>query len=144
MKTIKISIPDMISTHCQMRVQTVLLKIEELKLQSISSASATITVPDNDIEQEAIEAIEQAGYQVAGIETAGSDSAGETLKFKTNINCGGCVAKVTPVLDAKEGITAWKVDTTDKDKILSVNAHGITADEVIETIKQTGFKIESM
>ncbi len=28
----------------------------------------------------------------------------ETLKFKTNINCGGCVAKVTPELNATEGI----------------------------------------
>ena len=28
----------------------------------------------------------------------------ETLKFTTNINCGGCIAKVTPFLDNKEGI----------------------------------------
>jgi len=28
----------------------------------------------------------------------------ETLKFKTNINCGGCIAAVTPSLDALKGV----------------------------------------
>ena len=28
----------------------------------------------------------------------------EKLKFKTNINCGGCVAKVTPFLNAETSI----------------------------------------
>ncbi|HKO75869.1 MAG TPA: cation transporter [Flavobacterium sp.] len=47
----------------------------------------------------------------------------ETFVFKTNINCGGCVAKVTPVLDTTDGIETWTVDTTNKDKILSVTAN---------------------
>ena len=44
----------------------------------------------------------------------------ETFAFKTNINCNGCVAKVTPILDTTDGIETWTVDTTNKDKILSV------------------------
>jgi hypothetical protein len=35
----------------------------------------------------------------------------EKLHFKTNINCGGCVAKVTPKLNETEGICHWSVDT---------------------------------
>lgn len=35
----------------------------------------------------------------------------ETLQFKTNINCSGCVAKVTPELNETEGIWHWNVDT---------------------------------
>jgi len=65
-----------------------------------------------------------------------------TLKFKTNINCGGCVAKVTPFLNDASGICHWDVDTTNKDKILSVHSEGITQEEVIQKVKEAGFNIE--
>lgn len=32
------------------------------------------------------------------------------LKFKININCLGCLAKVIFVLNVKEGIMEWGVD----------------------------------
>jgi len=64
------------------------------------------------------------------------------FQFKTNINCGGCVAKVTPFLSEAEGICHWEVDTTNKDKILSVNSDGITKEEVIQKVQEAGFKIE--
>ena len=68
----------------------------------------------------------------------------KNLQFKTNINCGGCVAKVTPFLNEAEGINHWEVDTTNKDKILSVNSDGITKEEIIQKIKEAGFKFESL
>lgn len=66
----------------------------------------------------------------------------KTLKFKTNINCSGCVAKVTPFLDEAEGIHHWEVDTASKDKTLSVQSEGATEEEVIEKVQKAGFKIE--
>lgn len=66
------------------------------------------------------------------------------LKFKTNINCGGCVAKVTPFLNDADGICHWEVDTTNKDKILSVHSEGITEEEVIQKVQEAGFKIETL
>jgi len=66
----------------------------------------------------------------------------KNLQFKTNINCGGCVAKVTPFLNEADGICHWEVDTTGKDKILSVHSDGITKDEVIQKVQAAGFKIE--
>ena len=66
----------------------------------------------------------------------------KTLKFKTNINCGGCVAKVTPFLNEAEGICHWEVDTENKDKILSVHTEEISEEEVIKKVKEAGFKIE--
>jgi copper chaperone CopZ len=66
----------------------------------------------------------------------------KNLKFKTNINCGGCVASVKPHLDNAPGISHWEVDTTNNDKILTVKSEGITEQEVIETVKKAGFKIE--
>ena len=67
-----------------------------------------------------------------------------TLKFKININCGGCVAKVTPFLNDENGICHWEVDTTNKDKILSVHSEGITEEEVIQKVQEAGFKIETL
>lgn len=68
----------------------------------------------------------------------------KTLKFKTNINCGGCVAKITPFLDKTEGISHWDVDIANRDKILSVHSEGITEAEVIQKVEKTGFKIVSL
>jgi copper chaperone len=66
----------------------------------------------------------------------------KTLKFKTNINCSGCVEKVTPFLNDADGICHWDVDTTNRDKILSVHSEGITEEDVIQKVQEAGFKIE--
>ena len=66
------------------------------------------------------------------------------LRFKTNVNCGGCVASVKPHLDNADGICHWDVDTTNKDKVLTVKSTGITEEQVIETIQKAGFKIEPL
>lgn len=68
----------------------------------------------------------------------------QDLRFKTNINCGGCVASVKPHLDNADGICHWDVDTTNKDKVLTVKSTGITEEQVIETIQKAGFKIEHL
>lgn len=62
--------------------------------------------------------------------------------FKTNINCGGCIAKITPFLDEVKGISNWNVDTANKNKILTVVSDGISESEVIDTVQKAGFKIE--
>ena len=66
------------------------------------------------------------------------------MKFKTTINCGGCVAKVTPLLNGADGIEQWQVDTDNPDKILTVQSSGITPEEIMEEVKKAGFKIESI
>lgn len=66
----------------------------------------------------------------------------QNFQFKTNINCSSCVAKVTPFLNDAEGICHWEVDTTNKNKVLTVKPEGISQQEVIEAVKKAGFKIE--
>lgn len=66
------------------------------------------------------------------------------FKFKTNINCSGCVSKVQPALDSTKGITNWNVDTDNTDKILTVSSEGISEDEVIRIVKAKGFNIETI
>lgn len=64
------------------------------------------------------------------------------LKFKTTLNCGGCVSKVQADFDNNEGITDWQVDTDNPDKILTINSNGISEKEVVEIINKKGFKAE--
>lgn len=66
----------------------------------------------------------------------------KNFQFKTNINCGGCIATVKPFLDNAKGINHWEVDTNNKDKVLSVQTEGITEKEIIETVQKAGYKIE--
>lgn len=68
----------------------------------------------------------------------------ETLKFKTNINCGGCIASVSPFLNAMKGIDKWEVDTTNPNKILSVQTDQLNAEEIKKTIEKAGFKAEKV
>ena len=65
-----------------------------------------------------------------------------TLQFKTNINCGGCIAKVTPFLNQVEEIEEWRVDTNNPDKILTISGEELSCDLIVETIEKAGFKAE--
>lgn len=72
------------------------------------------------------------------------DNSNQSFQFKTNINCGGCIAAVKPHLDSAEGIAAWNVDTANKDKILTVTSNGITEQEVRALVQKAGYKIENV
>ena len=63
-----------------------------------------------------------------------------TLQFKTNIKCGGCVATVTPVLNAITQISSWAVDTDNPDKILTIEADTqLPVSTITAALKEKGF-----
>jgi len=68
----------------------------------------------------------------------------EILQFKTNINCGGCIAKVTPLLNQIENIEDWKVDTTNPDKILTVTGEDLTCELIQESVAKAGFEAQQV
>jgi copper chaperone len=69
----------------------------------------------------------------------------QTQQFKTNINCGNCVAKVTPFLNELEGLEIWKVDTANPDKLLTVIAdEDVTPEQIRETVGKAGFVAEEV
>ena len=68
----------------------------------------------------------------------------ETLKFKTNINCNGCVKAVTSHLDNAAGICGWWVDTNNPEKILTVEANGMSAEQVKTVVEKAGFTAEAI
>ncbi|HEY3370255.1 MAG TPA: heavy-metal-associated domain-containing protein [Prolixibacteraceae bacterium] len=66
----------------------------------------------------------------------------EMLKFKTNVNCGGCIATITPHLNQVEGIVKWSVDTSNPLKILTVEAPGLSPEVIVEVLKKAGYKAD--
>src|SRR5687768_15761058 len=133
MKTIKINIPTMKSAHCQTTVSAAVTSAGgtvETTSPGLIQVSLTDAIPEDRI----IMAIESAGYKVDLVQ---SD---DVLKFQTNINCAGCVAKATPFLDAAVGSTNWSVNTSVANKELVVKAK--SEEKVLEALKQAGFKAQ--
>ncbi|MDT8415478.1 MAG: heavy metal translocating P-type ATPase [Flavobacteriaceae bacterium] len=66
------------------------------------------------------------------------------LYFKTNINCGGCIQKVTPALNSLANIDYWEVDTENPDKILKVKTDNVPAATIEKAVREAGFSIEEI
>lgn len=64
-----------------------------------------------------------------------------TLKFKSNIKCAACVAKVTPALDGTEGVEKWEVDLSSPDRILTVQS-SLSGPKVREALEKVGYSAE--
>jgi len=67
----------------------------------------------------------------------------KSYKFKTNINCNGCINTVTPYLNQLES-AEWKVDIKDKRKILEVHSEQATEKDIIDKVKEAGYEIEPL
>lgn len=65
-------------------------------------------------------------------------------QFKTNINCSGCIAKVTDTLDAVAGKDQWQVDTMNPQKILTISNDEVPEEKIVEAVIKAGFKIETI
>lgn len=68
----------------------------------------------------------------------------DTFKFKTNINCGGCIAKVTPSLNNAKGISKWEVDTTNPQKVLTVETSELSEAEIVSILKNAGYNASKL
>lgn len=67
----------------------------------------------------------------------------ETLKFKTNIKCSGCLSKVTPFLNEVVGEDNWEVDIQNPEKTLTVV--GETKEEKVKgAVQKAGFVAEKI
>jgi len=67
-----------------------------------------------------------------------------TIALKTNINCGGCVARVTPALNATVGEGNWNVDTANPKKILTVTTDKVDKSDVVKAVQKAGFRVEEL
>ncbi|HET7117795.1 MAG TPA: heavy-metal-associated domain-containing protein [Hanamia sp.] len=68
----------------------------------------------------------------------------KTIQLKTNIMCGSCIAKVTPVLNEAFGEKNWEIDTKDPKKILTVSTENAGANDIIKALGKVGYKAEAL
>jgi hypothetical protein len=68
----------------------------------------------------------------------------ESVKYKTNINCSGCIAKIAPVLDEIVGADLWTVDIQNPEKILTVTWNGQKKTNLQVELGKIGFKTEEI
>jgi copper chaperone len=71
-----------------------------------------------------------------------------TLKFKSNIKCTGCLAKVSPLLDAETSIEKWEVDIFTPAKVLTITTEETDVDKITKLVEDTvgkaGFIVEEI
>jgi copper chaperone len=63
----------------------------------------------------------------------------KTLKFKTNIQCTNCLAKVKPKLNEQSGIQSWDVDLQDPERTLTVKTENLHAEDIKKAVLKAGF-----
>jgi copper chaperone CopZ len=68
----------------------------------------------------------------------------KSKKFKTNIMCGDCIAKVTSVLNETFGKNNWEVDIKDPKKILTVSAGNADEKNVKSALEKVGYRAEEL
>lgn len=69
----------------------------------------------------------------------------ETLQFKTNIKCSGCLAKVSPYLNETLGEDNWEIDLHHPDKLLSVIPEESLSKEIVQhAVKEAGYLAEQV
>jgi len=69
----------------------------------------------------------------------------QTLKFKTNLKCNGCVNAIKPGVDSIKGIKSWRVFLDVQEKTLEVDIDSNSEEEVTiavqDAVTKAGYKI---
>jgi copper chaperone len=68
----------------------------------------------------------------------------KTFRFKTNIQCSGCIEKVTPHLNASSEIRNWTVDTSNPNKVLTIETDNLSSEMIQGIVKNAGYKAEPL
>jgi copper chaperone len=61
------------------------------------------------------------------------------LSFKTNIQCGNCLSKVSPKLNEQADIHSWSVNLQDPNRTLTVETETLNAEDIRKAVLKAGF-----
>ena len=61
------------------------------------------------------------------------------LSFKTNIQCGNCLSKVSPKLNEQADIHSWSVNLQDPNRTLTVETETLDAEDIRKAVLKAGF-----
>ncbi|MDY3559164.1 copper chaperone [Gemmata sp. JC673] len=62
-------------------------------------------------------------------------------RYRTDLHCGACVAKVRPLLDAAPDVRKWDADTSGPQTVLTVEGDGITAERLGALLRPAGYHV---
>jgi hypothetical protein len=62
-------------------------------------------------------------------------------RYRTDLHCGACVARVRPLLDAAPDVKRWEADTGSPQTVLAIEGDGITAERVADLIGPAGYHV---
>ena len=65
-------------------------------------------------------------------------------EYKTNIMCGSCIAKVTPVLNEIIGENNWNVNLKNPKRVLTVSDENGKENEIVLALEKVGYKAEEL
>lgn len=68
----------------------------------------------------------------------------KTIRFKTNLKCGGCIKAITPGLESLNIIDSWSVELENPDRVLEIKAPEDVSEQVIESVKKAGYQISRL
>jgi len=73
--------------------------------------------------------------------TKNKEQTDDPRKYTTDINCGNCVAAVTPYLNAERSIRQWSVNTADPNKVLTIEGDGVHSATIRRLVAGAGFRV---
>lgn len=68
----------------------------------------------------------------------------KTLKFNTNIKCGGCLQQVSPKLNEVAGSGHWQVDLANPKKVLTVETDSSNEESIVSAVREAGFEAQAI
>ena len=69
----------------------------------------------------------------------------ETVQFKTSLHCSGCIAKITPALNAKLGRDNWSVDLDSPGKLLTIIKNETLHEQaIVKSMNELGYQAEKI
>jgi hypothetical protein len=63
-----------------------------------------------------------------------------TKQFKTNLRCQACVATIKPLFDGDPTIKRWSADTSNSDKVLTVEGDAVDSRRVAQLLEKAGYQ----
>ncbi len=76
--------------------------------------------------------------------TQPSEIRPDILVFKTGLRHPGEVSRVAVLLESLDGILKWNVDLDDCDRVLRIEAVGLSCYDIIRLVSQAGFLCEEL
>jgi len=134
-KTITLPLIDVNSPHCALRVEKALRTVPAITSADVDLDAHVAEIRSTEPAQaakEAVDAIRQAGYQVA---------TDQRSFDTTGITCGGCAKSVTTILRALPGVLAIGVDLPNNTATVEVVKGTVSDDTLADALMPTGYRL---